>query len=104
MPVMKSIKYNALNIAVRIEGEDLPEDARLIVNNETLVKPGEGFKLTAKLENLSTKAIKAIRLNTILTTAKLRQLRKPRILQAVLLQASALMCLLLTNLECTQLI
>lgn len=51
-------KYNALNIAVRIEGEDLPEDARLIVNNETLVKPGEGFKLTAKLENLSTKAIK----------------------------------------------
>lgn len=52
-------KFNALNIAVRIEGDDMPEDARLIVNNETLVKPGEDFKFTAKLENLSTKAIKS---------------------------------------------
>lgn len=51
-------KYNALNIAVRIEGDDMPEDARLVVNNETWVKPGENFKFTAKLENLSTKSIK----------------------------------------------
>lgn len=51
-------KFNALNIAVRIEGDDMPEDARLVVNNETWVKPGEDIKFTAKLENLSTKAIK----------------------------------------------
>lgn len=51
-------KYNALNIAVRIEGDDMPVDARLIVNNETSVSPNEDLKLTVKLENLSTKAIK----------------------------------------------
>lgn len=54
----ENYKFNALNIAVRIEGDDMPEDARLIVNNETFVKPEEDFTFTVKLENLSTKAIK----------------------------------------------
>lgn len=51
-------KYNALNLAVRIEGTTLPFDARLLVHSETLAAPGEDVDLEVKLENLSKTAIR----------------------------------------------
>lgn len=51
-------KYNALNISMRIEGADMPMDAR-IMNTETVtVKQNEPIKISCRLENLSTTAIK----------------------------------------------
>lgn len=51
-------KYNALNLAVRIEGTTLPFDARLLVHSETLASPDEDIDLEVKLENLSKTAIR----------------------------------------------
>lgn len=54
----ESYKYNALNIFACIEGDDMPLEARLIVDNETRVKPNEDFSISVKIENLSRTAIK----------------------------------------------
>lgn len=50
--------YDALTLAVRIEGSTLPFDARLIADNEVIVAPNEDFSLDLKLENLSKTAIR----------------------------------------------
>lgn len=54
----ESYQYNALNLSVRIEGSTLPFDARLIVNKEYFVSPGEEQEIDVKLENLSKTAIR----------------------------------------------
>lgn len=54
----EDFKYNALNIAAGIDGSNMPFDARIIVDSETMVGQNEGFELPVKLENLSKEVIK----------------------------------------------